>query len=125
VDQLLTFCPLDNIQSADVPAGCIAGIYNKYCTNANTLAECQRYYDIVFAASIFKSLGEVCRAWKNGPRSGECAKAISAFSYDYIVGDDNGVSVTVKVNKFHAQMLVANTLGNRVYAPCISSTCKW
>ena len=128
VDQLITMCPLNNVQSADVPAGCIAGIHIKHCTNPLTFAQCQSSYDQAFASSIFSSIGAVCPAWKSGPRSSACASAISRFTYDYISGYDDGVPNIIKLDKTHAQMLVESTLGSRVFAPCLSSatlTCRW
>lgn len=121
-DQLLALCPLNNVQSADVPAGCIAGLYNKYCmgiTTLDALKQCQSMYDQVFAVSIFSSIGAVCPAWKYGPRSGQCAQAIKTFSYQlpYIL-----------VTSDMAANLTANILGSRTYAPCVSMpgmTCNW
>jgi Leucine-rich repeat (LRR) protein len=122
-DQLYQMCPLNDVTNPDVPAGCISGIYNKYCVAAKTndaaLAQCQSVYDQVFAVSIFKSIGEVCPAWKKGPFSAECALAIRNFKYDlsYMI-----------VTSTHAMNLNKNILAQPVYAPCRNTTtikCVW
>jgi hypothetical protein len=117
-DQLLAMCPLNNVQNADVPAGCVAGIYNKYCLNVSNLGQCQASYDLVVASSIFKPLG-VCAAWKSGFRSSTCTSAITSFrvSLDYIT-----------LTPTHAQDFVNKIFGSKVYAPCYPTEtvkCFW
>jgi hypothetical protein len=123
--QLYDLCPLNNVTNPNVPAGCIAGIYKKFCynlapTDATGYARCRNAYDAVLAQSIFAPIGAVCPAWRNGPKSMACAQAIAAFKVDlgYIV-------VTPAI----AQNLVINLIGNPIYAPCVtipdSVTCNW
>jgi hypothetical protein len=128
--ELYSTCQLSNVQGADVAAGCIAGIYNKLCTqpwNADLLSQCQKAYDSVFAVSIFKTLGRVCPAWKNGPRSPNCASAIASFTYTYKMGVDpvTGTQITLKLGSSHAKELVGTLFASTKYAPCFASTCKW
>jgi len=121
-DQLYALCPLNDVTNPEVPAGCIAGIYRKFCTDIATeakLAECQSVYNRVFAASIFKPIGEVCPAWKQGPRSKECFTATSKFRYQlpYIL-----------VTSEHATNLSATIFGSKKYAPCYNVgkiACRW
>jgi hypothetical protein len=77
-EELFKMCPLNNVRDSNVPAGCVVGIYNKFCLNLSDLSACQSSYDTVVAASYFKSLG-VCAAWKSGPKSFACASAITSF----------------------------------------------
>jgi hypothetical protein len=114
---------LNDVTNPNIAAGCIAGVYQQHCyqlpTTAEAYSKCHSIYNQVFAASIFKPLGEVCPAWKQGPRSGACARAISVFNVDlgYIV-------VTPQM----ASSLVSNIFGSPLYAPCInvgSIVCKW
>jgi hypothetical protein len=130
VDSLIQQCPLNNVQGADVAAGCIAGIYNKFCLSTSplfSLAECQRNYNQAFGASIFQPLGDVCPAWKFGPRSTNCGQAITAFKYSLEVAKDplTGAPIYVNLNATHAGELVKSIFSNRNYAPCTASTCKW
>jgi Leucine-rich repeat (LRR) protein len=121
-NQLYALCPLNDVQNPEVPAGCIAGVYNKYCRDINSeekLSQCQSIYDQVFDASIFKPVGAVCSAWKKGPRSLDCATAIKNFRVQlpYMV-----------VTSEHAAQLVSNILASQRYAPCYSIgkiTCRW
>ena len=124
-------CPLNNIMSADVVAGCVAGIYNTYCTdpvNSTLLHHCHDTYNRVFAASFFKPLGAVCPAWKKGPRSSSCASAIATFSYNYWMGRDpaSGQDRYIRLGSTHAQELVRNIFGSPIYAPCVAPVvCYW
>jgi hypothetical protein len=122
-EQLYALCPLNDITNADVPAGCIAGIYQKFCVRAQfediALPICQNAYDQVFSVSIFKPIAEVCPAWKKGPQSAECASAIKDFRFQlpYIL-----------VTSAHAANLNANIFARPRYAPCrntASVTCNW
>ena len=121
-DQLYALCPLNDVRNPEVPAGCIAGVYNKFCLDISTAEKldiCQSVYNQVFQVSIFKPLGDVCPAWKNGPRSFECANAIRNFKY---------VLPYMVVTSDHAAQLTASIFGSRTYAPCYnigSITCKW
>jgi hypothetical protein len=132
VNELSAMCPLNNVTSADVAAGCIAGIYNKFCKNPYDpvlFSQCQDAYDRVFAASFFKPLGDVCPAWKQGPRSAACLRAISTFLFDFLIGKDTvtGQNVYLKLTSAHANKLVGNIFGSRVYAPCpfAAPKCNW
>lgn len=121
-NQLYALCPLNDVRNPEVPAGCIAGIYRKFCLDIGTedkLAVCHGVYNQVFAASIFKPIGEVCPAWKKGPRSADCRAVISKFSY---------VLPYFKVTSEHAANLTANILGSKTYAPCFNVgkiVCRW
>lgn len=132
LSDLLAMCPLSNVTSADVPAGCIAGVYNTYCTNpanATLLMQCQNAYNQAFAASIFSSLGAVCPAWKKGPRSAACSLAVATYSYNYTLGYDatSGKTAYLLLNSTQAAQLVSNILGSPKYAPCPypAPTCNW
>jgi hypothetical protein len=129
-EELLNMCPLNNVQGADVAAGCIAGIYKSYCTNSSDtqlLNQCHDAYNRAFAASFFKSIGDVCPAWKQGPRSAPCALAITQFSYNYFIGKDpsTGRDVFLKLNSTHATQLVGSIFASKTYAPCVAPACKW
>jgi hypothetical protein len=123
--ELLQMCPLNDIQGSHVAAGCIAGIYNHYCynpLNSTLLSQCHDAYNRAFGASIFKSLGDVCPAWKNGPRSASCVIAIKNFQYHYVDGD----RFSVILNYVHAQELVSNIFAQPKYAPCQAPVhCIW
>jgi Leucine-rich repeat (LRR) protein len=123
-DELIAMCPLNNVFGQDVAAGCIAGVYYKYCSNpwdSDLLSQCHDVYNRVFAASIFKSLGEVCPAWKKGPLSASCASAIRSFSYS---GTLSGYQV--QLGPMHAQELVKTIIGQPRYAPCQAPfACNW
>jgi hypothetical protein len=111
-------CPLNNVQNKDVPAGCVAGIYNKYCLNLTDLGKCQESYDTVVSASIFKPLA-VCAAWKFGPKSFTCADQVAKFSValDYVT-----------LGSTHARSFVSTIFGSQKYAPCVSTStvkCIW
>jgi len=118
VDELYRLCPLNDVTNKDVVAGCVAGIYNKFCLNLSNLGNCQSAYDQVIAQSVFKPLG-VCAAWKSGMTSPDCTGAISRFSVklEYIVlGSQN------------ARDFAFTVLGSKKYAPCVTTstvTCKW
>jgi hypothetical protein len=131
-DELMAMCPLNNVLNAGVAAGCIAGIYNKYCydpSNAALLALCHDAYNRVFAASFFKPIGDVCPAWRKGPRSSACTMAVSTFSYNYFVGKDSatGKDVYLRLTSAHASQLVQNVLAQPKYAPCVAPYpyCNW
>jgi hypothetical protein len=129
-DELLQLCPLNNIQGQDVAAGCVAGIFNKFCCNpfdAMLLAQCHDAYNRAFAASFFRPLGDVCPAWKKGPLSRSCATAIGSFSYRYLIGKDaSGASVFMTLDRTHAQELVRNIFGQPKFAPCQAPfVCSW
>jgi hypothetical protein len=121
-DQLYALCPLNDVTNPEVPAGCIAGVYQKFCLDISTeakQAQCQSVYDQVFAVSIFKSIGAVCPAWKKGPRSFDCLTAVKNFQYQlpYIL-----------VTSQMAANLTSNILGSQKYAPCYnigSIFCRW
>jgi hypothetical protein len=128
--ELLKFCPLDNVLGQDVAAGCIAGIYNKYCYNpfnSTLLNQCHDAYNRAFAASFFKPLGDVCPAWRQGPFSSSCATAVLSFSHQYLVGRDaSGVNVYLTLNNTHASELVRNIFAHPKYAPCQAPVvCSW
>jgi hypothetical protein len=130
-EELIAMCPLNNVQNGDVAAGCAAGIYKRFCTqpfDQNLLWQCHDAYNRAFAASIFKSLGAVCPAWRSGPRSAACSNAISTFSYDYYIGIDQntGKAVYLRLGSSHALQLVNNIFASRTYAPCVAPfTCYW
>jgi hypothetical protein len=130
-DELIKMCPLNNVTNADVPAGCVAGIYNTYCYNpgnAVLLGQCHAAYNRAFSASFFKSIGDVCPAWKRGPRSSNCALAISVFSYNLVTGQDpkTGQDIILKLNSQHASQLVSTIFASRTYAPCVAPfACYW
>jgi hypothetical protein len=128
--ELVAMCPLDNVTGQNVVAGCIAGIYNRFCltpSNPTLLAQCHDAYNRVFAASFFKSIGDVCPAWKKGPFSALCATAIKNFSYNLFMGKDPSKNdVYLNLNSTHAQQLVSNILAQPKYAPCQAPvTCSW
>ena len=105
IGELFAMRPLNQVQNADVPAGCLAGIYNKHCTeprNRGKLSKCQETYDHVFRASVFWPLAVACAAWRFGPRSQNCSAAISSFSA--IVITESGLRMTL--GKARAQDLV-------------------
>lgn len=134
-DELIAMCPLNNIEQSNVAAGCIAGIYNKFCRSPNNiqhLKKCHEMYEKVFAASIFKPLGDVCPAWRKGPFSSPCQSAIRAFSYLVIVGTnpETGASIYLKLGPPQAAELVKNIFASPIYAPCPTSSshslqCNW
>ena len=118
-------CPLNDVTNPNVPAGCIAGIYKRFCaglapTDVAGYTNCRNAYDSVLAQSIFAPIGAVCPAWKNGPKSLACAQTIASFNVDlgYVV-----------VNSAIAQNLVMNLIGHPIYAPCVtipgSVRCTW
>jgi hypothetical protein len=129
--ELLKMCPLNNVTNADVPAGCISGLYNRYCrtpSDTGLLIQCHKAYNDVFAASIFKPLGDVCPAWKAGPYTSTCLRAVSTFSYSLKVGinEATGETIYLKLTSAHASQLVANVFASQIYAPCEAPlTCNW
>jgi len=128
--ELVNMCPLNNVQNADVAAGCVAGIYNRFCYNpadSTLLAQCHDAYNRVFSASFFKPLGDVCPAWRRGPFSASCANAIRSFSYNLLMGyDPLGNPVYLNLNSYHAGELVKNIFAQPKFAPCQApATCTW
>lgn len=111
-DELYALCPLNNVQDANVPAGCMAGIYNKFCVNVNDdYAECQTKYDAVIDASLFKPLG-ICAPWKKGYKT-ECGRAINDF---------NVVLQYATLNRTAAMNFVQTFFGSSGrYAPCVNT----
>jgi hypothetical protein len=124
-NELVSLCPLNNVQDSNVVAGCVSGIYNKFCLNpSNTtlLLQCQDAYNRAFGASIFKSLGAVCPAWKNGPFSPQCAQTVSGFSYRLEIAPE----VTIALGSTHAADLVKTIFASPRYAPCQAPlVCSW
>ena len=122
VDDLFALCPLNDVMNPELPAGCIAGLYKKFCTDVDTyekLSVCQDIYDQVFGASIFNSIGQVCPAWRNGPRSLKCKSTLKNFKVDL-----GYMTVTSE----HASNLTSVILGSTKFAPCYDVggiTCRW
>jgi hypothetical protein len=117
-DQLYALCPLNDVQSADVPVGCIAGVYRKYCLK-DDLFDCRDAYTRIFGASIFKSLGLSCPPWLFGPSSLQCVQAIANFNVDLGY---------VNLTSFHASEINKAVFRKGQYAPCINTAtvkCKW
>lgn len=116
-DQLLKMCPLNNVANQDILAGCVAGIVY-FCQAQTDLTPCQRYYDTIFSRSIFEPIGANCPAWKSGPNSGNCIKAVETFS----------VSLEyTTVNKDFANFFARILFADQKYAPCnsIAQKCTW
>jgi hypothetical protein len=136
-EALLKTCPLNSgigsAAGADVAAGCVAGIFQKWCdqpasNDLTILRQCHEAYNKVFAASFFKPLGDACPAWKKGPQSQSCVKAINNFSYSLYQGiGPSGSPVYLNLNSTHAADMVKTTFGNPAYAPCPTtlSVCNW
>lgn len=81
--QLLTSCSLNSLsKSKDILLGCMAGIVY-FCQSKKDWSNCRYYYDTVFANSFYAPIGKTCPAWKSGPRSIACAKAVSQFRRKY------------------------------------------
>jgi len=114
-EDLYRLCPLNNVTSKEVVAGCVAGIYNRFCKGQSNLTTCQTSYDTVVSQSYFQPLG-LCAAWKLGPRSVDCGTAISRFS----VPLDYGTLTSTNARDF-----VTSIFSSRVYAPCVAPTCRW
>jgi hypothetical protein len=121
-DALFALCPLNDALNPELPAGCIAGLYLKYCLEVDTygkLAECQKMHDQVFGASIFSSVGKVCPAWKNGPRSLKCKSTLKTFKVDL-----GYMTVTSE----HASNLTFVIFGSTKFAPSYDINdikCRW
>ena len=115
--QLLAMCPLNYVANQDVLTGCVAGIVY-LCQTTSNYAECRRYYDTVFAYSIFAPIGANCPAWKSGPNSENCTTAVNRFS---------AVLEYTSVNKAFASFFAKTLFADRVYAPCNSQIekCTW
>jgi hypothetical protein len=125
-------CNLNNVQGSDVAASCVAAIYKNFCynpTDTQLLRQCHNAYNAVFSNSFFKSLGDVCPAWKRGPRSSACTNAISTFSYHFYIGKDNatGQDTYLTLGSSHATQMVKNIFGSKIYAPCPypAPACNW
>jgi len=114
-EELYRTCPLNDAQNREVVAGCVAGIYNKFCKNQSNLVNCQSAYDQVISQSYFAPLG-VCAAWKSGPKSSQCGNAITTFRVQ--------LPYTV-LTSINARDFVQSILGSKTYAPCKSSSCIW
>jgi len=114
-EDLYQLCPLNDVRNSEVVAGCVSGIYNKFCKNLSNLAPCQSAYDQVVYNSYFAPLG-VCAAWKSGPRSPKCSIAIKSFNID--------LGYTI-LTADQASQFVTTIFGSRVYAPCVLPTCRW
>jgi hypothetical protein len=127
LQELVSMCPLNNVRNSNVAAGCISGIYQRFCmnpTNETLLGECHDAYNRTFSASIFKSLGDVCPSWRQGPQSRLCVEAISSFAQVVSIGGGYQLTLT----SAHAQEPVQSIFASRVYAPCLTSksvTCNW
>jgi hypothetical protein len=126
IAELVAMCPLNQVQNADVPAGCLTGIYNKYCRepgNPDQLLKCQETYDHVFRASVFWPLAQACAAWRFGPRSQNCVAAISSFSATITI--ESNFKMTL--GKARAQDLVKTIFASPTFAPCVAPapTCNW
>jgi len=113
--ELYQLCPLNEIRKREVVAGCVSGIYNRFCKDKSDLKDCQDKYDAVVSQSYFAPLG-VCAAWRSGPNSPNCRDAITSFvvKLDYIT-----------LTRSHANDFVSSIYNNRVYAPCNGDKCKW
>ena len=113
---LQSYCNLDAAtSSSDVAAGCLAAVVY-LCQQQRDMGACHSFYDIVFARSIYSSIGATCPAWKYGPHSAQCFSAVSNFVAD--------LKYTT-VSQSFAQILQAYIFSSPVYAPCRDSNCKW
>jgi len=123
-DELLNMCDLRSL-----PAGCIAGVFNKYCsmpTNPTLLLQCHDAFNRAFGASVFKTLGDTCPAWKDGPNSQSCATAVRNFKASSEIG--TGSSLYTTLDSRHAEELRKNIFASPKFAPCVSSSlikCSW
>jgi hypothetical protein len=122
-EELLSMCPLNKVNDASVPAGCLTGIYNRFCIDAkDNFTDCQSRYDTVIGNSFFQPLLQ-CAAWKKGKQSQDCLIAIATF----YVKLDYGI-----LTKTHATEFVTTFFGkpNEItskYAPCVNTetvTCR-
>jgi len=114
-EDLYQLCPLNDVRNSEVVAGCVSGIYNKFCKNLSNLGPCQSAYDTIVSQSYFAPLG-VCAAWKSGPKSSKCTSAISTFRVrlDFMT-----------LTASHARDFVSSIFGSKTYAPCSSGSCQW
>jgi len=125
-DQLHKLCPSKNSKGQDLYAGCLLGLYNKFCRNPAPISQCQDTHYQVWQSSIYKSLGAVCPAWKSGPRSKACTKAVSDFSQKVVSGlDASGRPEYQTYGPLVAQELVNTIFTSKIYAPCTGSSCSW
>jgi len=118
VEEAYSLCPLNDVKNANVAAGCITGIYNKFCRDTKDLQSCHSAYDNVVASSIFQPL-RVCAAWRSGPNSMTCASAIQNF---LVVTD------YMTLTSRHAMEFKSSIFASKLYAPCVSTssvTCNW
>lgn len=123
-EELVRMCPLNSL--TELSAGCIAGIYNRYCRNSKNLVQCHKAFDDVFAASKFKSLGAVCPAWKRGPNSDSCLREVAAFTATLEMSKVPPEHITL--NSVHAEELRKNIFADPKRAPCVTSKtiqCTW
>jgi hypothetical protein len=119
-DQLYALCPVNQVNSADVAAGCIAGVYQKFCTNPadlSMMAECRNAYNRILTNSAFKVIGEACPTWMSGPRSANCAQAISNFRPVVV---ENNIILTADT----ARQFVENILARPKFAPCVADSSR-
>jgi hypothetical protein len=131
-EELVKLCPLNDVFSSETAASCAAGVYSRFCTNPTDpvlLGQCHNAYNRIFELSFFKPIGDVCPAWRQGPRSAACVRAVSTFSYNVYTGKDpvTGQDMYTRLTSVHAAQLVQNILAQPKYAPCPypSPICKW
>jgi len=129
--ELIKLCDLNT--AGELPAGCISGIYNMYCTsptNTNLLLQCHDAYNRAFGASKFKAIGDVCPSWKVGPRSPSCLTAVKNFKAQLEMGRNpqTGEPIYLTLTATHAEELRKNIFASPRYAPCVTSDkvkCNW
>lgn len=130
-EELVAMCPLKNV--TELSAGCVSGIYNKFCrtpTNGRLLAQCHDAYNRAFEVSKFKALGNICFAWKNGPKSAACNSTVREFKAYVEMGVDPSTNkpIYLHLTAKHAEELRKNLFASPKYAPCVSSQsikCTW
>jgi Leucine-rich repeat (LRR) protein len=125
VNELYSLCPISDIYNSTVAAGCVAGIYNKYCTGP-ILTQCQQIYNDILSRSIFANLAS-CFAWREGPSSNICKSSIASYNYKYFMGyDASNNPVYTTLNYVHAGYLYTSIFTSKTYAPCTDlKVCKW
>jgi len=114
--ELYNMCPLNNMKDSTLPAGCVAGIYQRFCRDPRTYVECQNAYDSVLSQSYFAPL-KVCAAWYSGPYSADCKTTMQDFRVLLPEGGSLGPSI--------AEAFVTTLLANPNYARCPLESCKW
>lgn len=77
-EDLYNLCDLTVI-SKDIIVGCLAGIVADGCSDPANELICQTYYANTFSKSVYSQIGRTCPKWKNGPKSQECASAVSGI----------------------------------------------